>query len=220
MLFLAKSQEVLRVDHLAGCKPCLLLFEAPPVSECGFTSLLLFTVLFLLPGFFHLAIPLLAVEKQRRRVHVQRLAYLDLEQREVFAPRHLLPNTLGEIPGQVGNLRYEGRFESEDHLKAWLLRVAINRCRDITRAARQKDTELDENIPAPESGNDGSVLDAVRTLPENYRNAVYLHYYEGYTAAEVGRMLGAPTNTVLSWLRRARAQLHTLLKEEIEDEVV
>ena len=117
-------------------------------------------------------------------------------------------------------LRYEGRFESEEHLKAWLLRVAINRCRDITRAARQKDTELDENIPAPESGNDGSVLDAVRTLPENYRNAVYLHYYEGYTAAEVGRMLGAPTNTVLSWLRRARAQLHTLLKEEIEDEVV
>ena len=117
-------------------------------------------------------------------------------------------------------LRYDGRFESEEHLKAWLLRVAINRCRDITRAARQKDTELDENIPAPESGNDGSVLDAVRTLPENYRNAVYLHYYEGYSAAEVGRMLGAPTNTVLSWLRRARAQLHTLLKEEIEDEVV
>lgn len=77
------------------------------------------------------------------------------------------------------------QLESEEHLKAWLLRVAINRCRDITRAARQKDTELDENIPAPESGNDGSVLDAVRTLPENYRNAVYLHYYEGYTAAEV-----------------------------------
>ncbi len=44
-------------------------------------------------------------------------------------------------------LRYEGRFESEEHLKAWLLRVAINRCRDITRAARQKDTELDENHP-------------------------------------------------------------------------
>ena len=47
-----------------------------------------------------------------------------------------------------------------------------------------------------------------------------VHYYEGYTAAEVGRMMGAPTNTVLSWLRRARAQLHTMLKEEIEDEVV
>ena len=112
-------------------------------------------------------------------------------------------------------LNYSGRFESEEHLKAWLLRVAINRCHDLTRAAHQKDTELD-----PDAFEDGSVLDAVRSLPENYRNAIYLHYYEGYTAAEVGRMLGAPTNTVLSWLRRARAQLHTMLREEIEDEVV
>ena len=89
-------------------------------------------------------------------------------------------------------LHYTGTFESEEHLKAWLLRVAINRCRDVTRAARQKDTELDENLPAPEAFEDGSVLDAVRALPENYRNAIYLHYYEGYTAAEIGRMLGAP----------------------------
>ena len=117
-------------------------------------------------------------------------------------------------------LQYKGRFESEEHLKAWLLRVAINRCHDLTRAACQKNTELDENLPAPDTFADGSVLDAVRALPEHFRNAVYLHYYEGYTAAEIGRMLGAPTNTVLSWLRRARAQLHTMLKEEIEDEVV
>ena len=105
-------------------------------------------------------------------------------------------------------LHYNGTFESEEHLKAWL------------RAAHQKDTELDENLPAPDAFEDGSVLDAVRALPENYRNAIYLHYYEGYTAAEIGRMMGAPSNTVLSWLRRARAQLHTMLKEEIEDEVV
>ena len=47
-------------------------------------------------------------------------------------------------------LHYNGIFESEEHLKAWLLRVAINRCRDLTRAAHQKDTELDENLPAPD----------------------------------------------------------------------
>lgn len=117
-------------------------------------------------------------------------------------------------------LNYTGSFESEEHLKAWLLRVAINRSRDLARAACQKDTELDENIPAPETQSEGSVLDAVRALPEPYRNAIYLHYYEGYTAAEIGRMMGSPTNTVLSWLRRARVQLHTMLKEEIEDEVV
>ena len=59
-------------------------------------------------------------------------------------------------------LHYNGTFESEEHLKAWLLRVAINRCRDLTRAAHQKDTELDENLPAPDAFEDGSVLDAVR----------------------------------------------------------
>ena len=90
-------------------------------------------------------------------------------------------------------LHYEGCFESEEHLKAWLLRVAINRCRDLTRAAHQKDTELDENLPAPEQMEDGSVLDAVKALPENYRNAIYLHYYEGYTTAEIGRMALART---------------------------
>ena len=51
-------------------------------------------------------------------------------------------------------LHYNGIFESEEHLKAWLLRVAINRCRDLTRAAHQKDTELDENLPAPEQMED------------------------------------------------------------------
>ena len=63
-------------------------------------------------------------------------------------------------------LCYNGRFESEEHLKAWLLRVTINRCHDLTRAARQKDTELDENLPAPDQMEDGSVLDAVRALPQ------------------------------------------------------
>ena len=98
-------------------------------------------------------------------------------------------------------------------------RVTINRCHDLTRAASQKDVLLDETVPAPAAA-DGSVLDAVRALPEQYRNAIYLHYYEGYTAAEIGRLVGAPTNTVLSWLYRARALLHTMLEEEIEDEMV
>jgi RNA polymerase sigma-70 factor (ECF subfamily) len=121
-------------------------------------------------------------------------------------------------------LRYSGTFQSDEHLKAWLLRVTINRCHDLARAACKKDGELREDLPAPDAENPeasyNSVLDAVRALPENYRNAVYLHYYEGYTAAEIGQMLGAPANTVLSWLHRARAQLHTSLREDFEDELV
>ena len=56
-------------------------------------------------------------------------------------------------------LRYSGSFSSEEHLKAWLLRVTINRCHDLTRAASQKDVPLDETMPAPAAA-DGSVLDA------------------------------------------------------------
>ena len=110
-------------------------------------------------------------------------------------------------------LCYNGRFESEEHLKAWLLRVTINRCHDLTRAARQKDTELDENLPAPEQMEDGSVLDAVRALPENYRNAVYLHYYEGYSAPEIAGLLHRNVNTIYTWLGRAKALLRTALEE-------
>ncbi len=117
-------------------------------------------------------------------------------------------------------LRADKKFESEEHLKAWLIRVALNRCHDLCRAASGRDVELDEGIPAAASGSDGHVLAAVRALPEHYRDAIYLHYYEGYTAAEIGELLGKPANTILSWLARGRTRLQELLKEDIEDEVV
>ena len=104
--------------------------------------------------------------------------------------------------------------------------LAVNKCDKVGEAPMELyefyNLGFDEVMPisSVHGHGTGDLLDAVCALPENYRNAIYLHYYEGYTAAEIGRMLGAPSNTVLSWLRRARAQLHTMLKEEIEDEVV
>ena len=56
-------------------------------------------------------------------------------------------------------------------------------------------------------GGGASVLDEVRALPAPYRSTLYLHYFEGYTAAEIGRILGAKRNTVLSWLARGRQAL-------------
>ena len=86
-------------------------------------------------------------------------------------------------------LHYNGTFESEEHLKAWLLRVAINRCRDLTRAAHQKDTELDENLPAPDAFEDGSVLDTallrcmrLSSLSKNVPQTRYIiHYNQNQT---------------------------------------
>lgn len=65
-------------------------------------------------------------------------------------------------------------------------------------------------VPAPEAA-DGSLLAAVNELPANYRSAIYLYYYEGYQAAEIGQILGAPTATVHIWLARGRARLKTML---------
>ena len=114
-------------------------------------------------------------------------------------------------------LRSDPQFTSEEHRKAWLLRVTINKCKNLRRAKRSGEVPLSEHFPAP-PGADGSVLDEVRTLPEPYRNTIYLHYFEGYTAAEIGVILGAKRNTVLSWLSRGRQALRERMIGGFEDE--
>ena len=111
-------------------------------------------------------------------------------------------------------------FVSETHLKAWLIRVTINRCHDLCRRAEAKNLPLEEALPAAAPDANSDLLNAVRALPENYRTAIYLHYYEGYTAAEIGDMQDLSPNTVLTWLSRGRAKLRTMLKEDLEDEMV
>ena len=101
-------------------------------------------------------------------------------------------------------------FKDSQHLKAWLIRVTINLCHDEYKK-NQKITDAYTEIRDEAVFNESPVAEAVNSLPENYRNAIYLHYYEGYTAKEIGKILGAKENTVLSWLSRARQKL----KEEL-----
>lgn len=105
-------------------------------------------------------------------------------------------------------------FESQEHEKAWLIRVTINACRDLVKSFfRNRTVSLEELLeqPAPLSEEHREVLEAVLALPRKYRDAVYLHYYEGYTAAEIGKLLGKNTNTVYTLLTRAREQLRKTL---------
>ena len=105
-------------------------------------------------------------------------------------------------------------FESPEHEKAWLIRVTINACRDLVKSFfRSRTVPLEELLdqPAPLSEERREVLEAVLALPQKYRDAVYLHYYEGYTAAEIGKLLGKNTNTVYTLLTRAREQLRKTL---------
>jgi RNA polymerase sigma-70 factor (ECF subfamily) len=97
-------------------------------------------------------------------------------------------------------------FASAEHEKAWLVRTAVNLCKNDLRAFRRKAAQLPETLAAPEAGT-GETLALVYALPKKYRTPLYLHYYEGYNAVEIAKMLKARESTVRSWLMRGRNML-------------
>ena len=108
-------------------------------------------------------------------------------------------------------------FESEEHEKAWFIRVTINACKDLLRSFfRSRTVSLDDLLEqsdqVPEDHRE--VLEAVLALPDKYRDVVYLHYYEGYTAPEIGTILHKNPNTVYTLLTRARDELRKMLGGE------
>lgn len=111
-------------------------------------------------------------------------------------------------------LLYPGEFESAEHEKAWFIRVAINACSDWRRRLlRRQSVPLDvlreEAAVMPQEEQE--LLEFVLALPEKYRDVIYLHYYENYSAGEIAAILGRPENTIYTWLSRARALLRERL---------
>lgn len=109
------------------------------------------------------------------------------------------------------------QFESDAHEKAWLIRVAINACKDILKSFFRKKVSSLEDVnvePFYMEDSDREVLDAVLHLPPKYRDVIYLFYYEGYTAVEISEILGRRVNTIYTWMDRARKELKTQLGGE------
>ena len=105
-------------------------------------------------------------------------------------------------------------FENEEHEKAWFIRVTINACKDLLKSFfRSRTVPLDELIDCSTelTPDNSEVLEAVLSLPEKYRDVVYLHYYEGYSAPEIGHILGKNVNTVYTLLTRSKR----LLREKL-----
>lgn len=105
---------------------------------------------------------------------------------------------------------YDTPFQDEQHEKAWLIRVAVNACKDLLKSFfRRSVVSMDQmaDIPAETPESHREVLEAVLSLPEKYKDAIYLHYYEGYSAAEIGRIVGKKENTIYSLLSRGRGML-------------
>lgn len=112
-------------------------------------------------------------------------------------------------------------FDSAEHERAWIIRVTINACKDLLKNIfRRKTVPLDQAIEKPqEMRKDYSdLLEAVLALPEKYKDVIYLYYYEGYSAAEIGSILKKNVNTVYTLLTRARQILKTKLEGGIDDE--
>ena len=112
---------------------------------------------------------------------------------------------------------YEKSFTSAESEKAWLLRVAINGCKDLLKSAHRKhQTSLDEAVQLCITPEEHAVMEAVMALPENYRIPVHLYYFEGYNAGEIGKILNVSETAVRTRLHRARNMLKIELEGEIE----
>lgn len=111
-------------------------------------------------------------------------------------------------------------FENEEHEKAWFIRVTVNACRDLLKSFfRSHTVPLEEAVTLSEkmAPDYSEVWEAVLSLPVKYRDVVYLHYYEGYTAVEMGSILGKNVNTVYTLLTRSRQLLREKLGGDVHD---
>ena len=116
---------------------------------------------------------------------------------------------------------YKDRIRSEEHLKAWLLRVTLNCCKkEFDKAFRRNTVAMEKECKSEESyemempGN--PVYEAVLALPENYKSVVHLFYYEQYSVREIGKILEVSESVVKTRLYRGREMLKEALKGEWE----
>lgn len=111
-------------------------------------------------------------------------------------------------------LNYKGAFESEEHRKAWLIVTASNYCKNFLKHWWRKRKNIDDytEIIGGASYEVDEMMELVLALPDKYKTAVYLYYYEGYDSAQIAKMLNKPAGTIRSHLSTARK----MLKKEME----
>ncbi len=102
----------------------------------------------------------------------------------------------------------------DDGLKAWLIRVTINKSKDYLRAIKRRRALVRNYAPPEQVSPYDEVFEALNQLPERDRNALYLHYYEGYTAKEIAQIVGGSERAITKRIGRAREKLKVFLEEE------
>lgn len=141
--------------------------------------------------------------------YVQRLAFVYMKNRydAEDAAQEVFVTYLEKAP----------RFDSAQKEKAWLMNVTANRCKSMLRAKYRLELPIPDDLSylPPE---ENLLLSAVLRLEEKYRIPIHLHYYEGYSLAEIARLMNTTEGTVASWLSRGRLKLKQELKEDYFEE--
>ncbi len=115
------------------------------------------------------------------------------------------------------------QFNDDEHIKAWLIRTALNISKRVLSGRRRRTGEPDENAEAGRfefaADEQNDIADAIRKLPEKYRAAIWLHYFEDMPVKQAAKALGERESTMRSRLMRGREKLKEILgKDWFEDE--
>ena len=112
---------------------------------------------------------------------------------------------------------HDGEFDSDEHIRAWLIRCTVNLSKSLLRSYWHRFSapleEADDKVYYDSTEN-ADMLKLLNKLRPKIRTALYLHYYEGYSAAETAKLLGTTESAVMARLSRGRKQLGALLLEE------
>lgn len=112
-------------------------------------------------------------------------------------------------------------FDNEQHIRAWLIRVAVNKAKNVNHSFwRQHKVPLEDYMEtlAFETPQDETLFETVMKLPEKYRIIIHLYYYEDYPVREIAGILKLTESNVKVRLSRGRKLLKEALKEDWEDD--
>lgn len=117
-------------------------------------------------------------------------------------------------------LRQKQPFDGEEHIRNWLIHVAVNECKKWHRSPWRHHISFDGCPSAlPDTAQrDLEILESVMALPRKYRMPIYLYYYEEYTTQEIAQILKIPKGTVCTYLNRGRELLKISFEEDEDHE--
>ena len=112
--------------------------------------------------------------------------------------------------------RTDYQFESDEHVRSWLMKVTVNECRKVWRRPFRRHENIDDYAEtlAFENPSYRDLFEAIMQLDRDKRTVIVLYYIEGYSIKEIAEILNVPAATIGTRLARARAKLAQYLKEE------